>query len=134
MARGYNNFNPGNIRRSIVVYKGERESSDCSFKQFTSMAYGFRALFVLLRTYEVIYHLNTLQSMLNRYAPPTENDTTSYVAFVSGRTRIADISTIDTLNAKQMIPIATAIARMENGSEPDADDVQAGWELFRADY
>jgi hypothetical protein len=134
MARGYTNFNPGNIRRSDVVYKGERESSDYSFKQFTSMAYGFRALFVLLRTYEVIYHLNTLQSMLNRYAPPTENDTTSYVAFVSGRTRIADISTIDTLNAKQMIPIATAIARMENGSEPDADDVQAGWELFRADY
>lgn len=134
MARGYRNFNPGNIRRSDVVYKGECQSSDYSFKQFTSMAYGFRALFVLLHTYAVRYHLNTLQSMLNRYAPPTENDTTSYVAFVSGRTRIADISTIDTLNAKQMIPIATAIARMENGSEPDADDVQAGWELFKNDY
>lgn len=134
MARGYNNFNPGNIRRSDVVYKGECQSSDYSFKQFTSMAYGFRALFVLLHTYAVRYHLNTLQSMLNRYAPPVENDTTSYVAFVSGRTRIADISTIDTLNAKQMIPIATAIARMENGSEPDAADVQAGWELFKNDY
>lgn len=134
MARGYRNFNPGNIRKSDIVYKGECQSSDPSFKQFTSMAYGFRALFVLLHTYEVTYHLNTLQSMLNRYAPPVENDTTSYVAFVSGRTKIADMSTIDTLNAKQMIPIATAIARMENGSEPDADDVQVGWGLFKNDY
>lgn len=134
MSRGYNNFNPGNIRRSDIAYKGERESTDSSFKQFTSMAYGFRALFVLLHTYSVKYHLKTLQSMLNRYAPPTENDTTSYVAFVSNRTRIADISTIDTLNEKQMIPIASAIARMENGSEPDADDVQTGWELFKNDY
>lgn len=130
MARGYRNFNPGNIRRSNVCYRGEKDSSDPDFKQFENMAWGFRAIFVLLDTYRVKYGLTTLQTMLNRYAPPVENDTTEYVNFVSARTRIADIATIDTRNEKQMIPIVAAIARMENGSDPDMDDVRTGWELY----
>lgn len=130
MARGYRNFNPGNIRRSNVRYRGEKDSQDPSFKQFESMAWGYRAIFILLDTYRVKHGLTTLQSMLNRYAPPEENDTTEYVNFVSAKTRIADIATVDTRSEKQMIPIVAAIARMENGTDPDMDDVKAGWELY----
>lgn len=130
MARGYDNFNPGNIRKSAVTYKGEKPSTDASFKQFISMAWGYRAMFVLLDTYRLKHGLNTLQSMLNRYAPPTENNTTEYINFVSSRTKIADISQVDTRNEKQMIPIVAAMAKMENGKDPDMDDVRAGWELF----
>lgn len=131
MSRGYRNFNPGNIRLSRVKYRGEKVvSTDAQFKQFESMAWGFRAIFILLDTYRVKYGLNTLQEMLNRYAPPTENPTTEYVNFVSRRTKIADISRVDTLNSRHMIPIVTAIAAMENGSEPDENDVLAGWDLF----
>lgn len=130
MSRGYRNNNPGNIRRSSIRYKGEKESNDAQFKQFESMAWGFRAIFILLDTYRVKHGLNTLQEMLNRYAPPSENNTTEYVNFVSRRSKVADISRVDTSSAQQMIPIVTAIAVMENGSEPDADDVKAGWELY----
>lgn len=130
MSRGYRNFNPGNIRRSSIRYKGEKESTDAQFKQFESMAWGYRAIFVVLDTYRVKYGLNTLQEMINRYAPPSENNTTEYVNFVSRRSKVADISRVDTLNDRQMVPIVTAIAAMENGSEPDADDVRAGWKLY----
>lgn len=130
MSRGYRNFNPGNIRLSRVKYKGEKPSADAQFKQFESMAWGFRAIFILLDTYRVKYGLNTLQEMINRYAPPTENNTTEYVNFVSRRSKVADISRVDTLSERQMVPIVTAIAAMENGSEPDANDVMAGWELY----
>lgn len=130
MARGYRNNNPGNIRCSDVTYKGEKPSTDVSFKQFTSMAWGYRAMFILLDTYRLKYGLKTLQQLLNRYAPPSENDTTEYVNFVSSRTKIADISAVDTRDEKQMIPIVAAMARMENGSDPDMDEVRAGWELF----
>lgn len=130
MARGYNNFNPGNIRKSAVTYKGEKPSTDVSFKQFISMAWGYRAIFILLDTYRLKYGLKTLQQLLNRYAPPSENNTTEYVNFVSSRTKIADISTVDTRDERQMIPIVAAMARMENGSDPDMDDIRAGWELY----
>lgn len=134
MARGYNNNNPGNIRKSSVKYTGEVESNDIEFKQFQTMAFGFRAMFVLLHTYSARYGLNTLQKMIERYAPHEENNTTEYVNFVSMRTKIADIQSIDTFNRYQMIPIVSAMARMENGSDPNMDDVCEGWNLFQEDY
>ena len=53
------------------------------------MAYGYRAMFTLLHSYERRYGLNTIRSMLTRYAPPTENFTDGYIRFVSVRTGIA---------------------------------------------
>lgn len=135
MSRGYRNFNPGNIRQSDVAYTGEVEpSKDPAFKQFRTMSYGYRAMFVLLHTYSVKYHLKTLRQMIERYAPPVENDTTEYVNFVSNRAKVADISTVDTMNERQMIPIVAAMARVENGSDPDMDEIRQGWDLFVRDY
>lgn len=44
--RGLRNNNPGNIRLSSTKYQGEvQPSQDTAFKQFESMAYGYRAIF-----------------------------------------------------------------------------------------
>ena len=49
MSRGLKNCNPGNIRQSKSRYKGEvRPSRDPAFKQFESLAWGYRAIFMLL--------------------------------------------------------------------------------------
>ena len=46
------NRNPGNIRRSATKYLGEvAPSRDAAFKQFETMAWGYRAMFVLLDSY-----------------------------------------------------------------------------------
>ena len=46
MSRGLSNCNPGNIRQSKVRYKGEvQPSRDPAFKQFESLAWGYRAVF-----------------------------------------------------------------------------------------
>ena len=51
-SRGIRNRNPGNIRRSGGHYKGEVvPSGDSEFKQFETMAWGYRAMFVLLDGY-----------------------------------------------------------------------------------
>ncbi|MBX9055585.1 structural protein P5, partial [Parabacteroides merdae] len=48
-ARGLRNNNPGNIRINGDLFQGEvRPSKDKSFKQFTTMAYGYRAMFKIL--------------------------------------------------------------------------------------
>ena len=59
MSRGLRNCNPGNIRQSKGRYKGEvRPSRDPAFKQFESLAWGYRAIFVLLDTYRTRHGLS----------------------------------------------------------------------------
>lgn len=131
MSRGLRNNNPGNIRRSKVHYKGEvRPSRDPDFKEFSSVAYGYRAMFVLLDTYRSRYGLNTIRQMLNRYAPPTENFTEGYVRFVADYTGVMPDEVIDTRSEKDMIPIVAAMSKIENGVAADIADVERGWELF----
>ncbi len=131
MARGVNNCNPGNIRRSGVRYKGEvRPSRDPAFKQFATMAWGYRAIFVLLNTYRVRHGLRTIAQMIARWAPPTENRTQTYIRAVANYTGIAADEPLDTRDRKTMVPIAAAISRVENGVAADMRDVERGWELF----
>lgn len=131
MSRGLRNNNPGNIRRSRVRYQGEvRPSRDADFKEFETMAYGYRAMFVLLDTYSSRYGLHTIRSMLNRYAPPEENLTESYIRFVSDYSGILPDEPIDTRCQGDMIPIVSAMSKIENGVSANRDEVLQGWDLF----
>ena len=131
MSRGLRNNNPGNIRRSRVRYKGEvRPSRDPDFKEFSTMAYGYRAVFVLLDTYRSRYGLITIRQMLNRYAPPTENFTEGYVRFVADYSGVMPDEIVDTRSEKDMIPIVAAMSKIENGVAANIADVERGWELF----
>ncbi len=131
MSRGLSNRNPGNIRLSGVRYKGEvRPSRDPAFRQFETMAWGYRAIFVLLHTYRVRHKLQTLREMITRWAPPQENHTEAYIDAVSRMTGIGLDEAIDTRNRRTMIPLASAISRVENGVRANPVDVEAGWRLF----
>lgn len=131
MSRGLRNNNPGNIRRSSVRYKGEvRPSRDREFKEFESMEYGYRAIFVLLDTYRKRYGLNTIRTMLMRYAPPTENYTTTYIEFVAQRTGIGADTPLNTQHMRDMVPIVAAMSEIENGVAANMSQVEEGWRLF----
>lgn len=133
MSRGLRNCNPGNIRRSKVRYKGEvQPSRDVEFKEFCSMGYGYRAMFVLLDSYRSRYGLCTIRQMLGRYAPPSENFTEGYVRFVSSRTGIAPDEIVNTRAARDMVPIVAAMSQIENGVPATMDDVELGWRLFES--
>lgn len=131
MSRGLRNNNPGNIRRSRVRYDGEvTPSRDAEFKEFESMAYGYRAMFTLLDTYRRRYNLSTIRQMINRYAPPSENFTEGYIRFISRTTGIRPDETLDTRAARDMIPVVAAMSEIENGTKAITSDVEAGWQLF----
>lgn len=132
MARGLANRNPGNIRRSGVRYRGEvQPSRDPAFKQFETMAWGYRAIFVLLDTYRTRHGLDTIAGMITRWAPPSENRTDCYIRAVCNRTGIGPDEKIDTRCRQTMTAIAAAISRVENGVDASMADVERGWELFR---
>ena len=133
MSRGRKNNNPGNIRCSVTTYQGEiRPSTDSAFKQFQSMAYGYRAMFMVLYTYQKRHNLNTIRQMISRYAPPVENHTDKYIEAVSAWSGVGADSNISTTCRDSMVPIVAAMSRMENGVPAVLADVKAGWALFES--
>jgi hypothetical protein len=133
--RGLRNNNPGNIRQSSVRYTGEvQPSKDGAFKQFQSMEYGYRAMFVLLHTYARKHGINTIEGMISRYAPANENHTQAYIDAVSEWSGVPSTSHLTTTNAEVMIPIVAAMSRVENGVEAVMAEVEKGWQMFINDY
>ena len=131
MSRGLRNCNPGNIRQSRSNFKGEvRPSRDSAFKQFESMAYGYRAMFVLLNSYHKRYGLTTIREMISRWAPPSENFTEGYIRFVSERSGISADAQVDSRSERDMVPIVAAMSEIENGTKAAMADVYEGWKLF----
>lgn len=95
MTRGLRNNNPGNIRHDGTRWQGEIiPSTDFAFKQFKTMAYGYRAMLKLLRNYALLHHCYTIRTMVSRWAPPSENDTKSYITTVA---KVAGIDPTDGL-------------------------------------
>lgn len=132
MSRGLRNCNPGNIRHSIARFRGEvRPSRDPAFKEFSSLAWGYRAIFVVLNTYRKKHSLRTLPEMISRWAPPSENHTSAYIQAVQRMTGIPLDEPICTDDEQTMIPLAMAISQVENGVPASRADVEAGWRLYR---
>lgn len=94
------------------------------------MAFGYRAAFVLLHTYQKRYGLNTIERMIARWAPPIENDTGGYVKTVASLSGVQHNVAISTKDPATMIPIVSAMSFVENGVDANLEDVRAGWELY----
>lgn len=125
------NNNPGNIRISGDKFQGEViPSRDKAFKQFESMAYGYRAIFKILRNYQRNYSLDTIRKMISRWAPESENNTLAYVMTVSNRSGISPDEPVSADNREMMVRIVAAMSFVENGQEAEMSDVIAGWEML----
>lgn len=69
MSRGLRNNNPGNIVKSAAKWQGEVEGSDSRFCTFNNMTHGYRALLLLLDTYQRKHGCTTLTKIFQRYCP-----------------------------------------------------------------
>lgn len=130
LPRGLRNNNPGNIRRNSDVFQGEvNPSRDKDFKQFKSMAYGYRAVFKILSNYHRVYKLTTIRKMISRWAPENENNTATYVSLVSSYSGIGPDDLLN-FDREQMIRIVAGMSKVENGREANMYDIIAGWDLL----
>lgn len=128
LPRGLRNKNPGNIRLTKTFWQGEVKGTDKSFKTFISMEYGYRAIFVLLRSY-INKGFDTIEKILNRYAPPSENVTSRYIVNVSKRTGISPNKKLSFNETENMKKIVAAISRSENGVNANLIEVEKGFNL-----
>ena len=78
--RGIRNNNPLNIRRNPAnQWQGLRPvQADKLFCQFKAMKWGLRAAIRLMENY-IRRGAQTPRQIISRWAPPSENDTASYV-------------------------------------------------------
>lgn len=126
--RGYKNNNPGNIRINKDKFQGEiQPSKDRAFKQFQSMAYGYRAMFVTLDTYRK-RGLDTIEKIIRTYAPPIENHTDIYINSVEKWSGVPKDKKLTQNSGEDYILIVAAMSRMENGIVANMTDVVAGFE------
>jgi hypothetical protein len=118
--RGVRNNNPGNIDRTKTVWQGEDRSAEAlrrepRFCVFETPQAGFRALAKTLLTYQNKHGLRTVREIINRWAPPVENNTEAYITQVA---REVGVGSREIVSLSKQVPLqrlVTAIARHENG-------------------
>jgi len=130
--RGLRNCNPLNLRRTGQLWQGMAEQqTDREFYQFRSMAWGYRAAFVVLRTYVWRRKADTVVKIVKRWAPDADgNDSELYLARVLALTGMKRDTQLNPLDANQMIPLVSAMSRIENGVRASLCDLMAGWVLY----
>lgn len=127
--RGIRNNNPLNIRHNGDRFLGEVvPGSDRAFKQFASMAYGYRAAFVILGSY-LARGLNTVEKIIRAWAPPTENNTEGYIASVVQRSGVGRNKTLTAESGSEYRMIVAAMCHCENGVPANLADVEAGFRM-----
>ncbi len=136
LSRSIRNNNPLIIRLGKSRWQGLRKmQEDGAFCQFESMAYGWRAAFILLSTYYNNYGADTIGKIISRWAPQIENDTRGYIRFVSEWTGIdADVPLgSPPEHSARWMAVALAMAMFEGGlsdATPLVASMFQGWETI----
>lgn len=136
-SRSIRNNNPLNIRLGKSCWQGLRKmQEDGAFCQFESLAYGWRAAFILLtRTYYHNYGADTIRKIIFRWAPQIENDPRGYINFVSEWTGIESDEQLGspTEHPARWMAVALAMAMFEGGlsdATPLVASMFQGWEII----
>lgn len=119
--RGLRNNNPGNIRETTGSLWNGQTGTDGQFAIFGAPEYGIRAMSKLLMNYQALYGIDTVRGLINRWAPPNENDTGAYVGHVAESLGVHPDQTIEV--AEHLPGLVAVITRHENGVQPYSDEL-----------
>jgi len=97
------------------------EQPDPFFFTFVEDKYGIRAAVKILMTYQDKYKLKTIRQLINRWAPPNENNTDAYVDAVAKEVNVAPDTPVNVNNLNICLPLIRAIIKHENGQQPYDD-------------
>ncbi len=122
LPRGIRNNNPGNIDYSnLYKWQGlDTPPSDGRFCRFKSAADGIRALARTLITYQKKHGIRTIRGIINRWAPPVENNTSAYVNQVAMACGLGADQELDVEHYEHLVGIVKAIINHENGKPSTA--------------
>ena len=122
--RGIRNNNPGNLDNTNPWQGLIANPAESRFATFKDPTWGVRALAVTLITYHDKRkakdgsRIDTIREVIERWAPPSENDTEAYVQAVAKAVGVSPDMEIDLHQYEIMRPTVEAIIRHENGKGP----------------
>lgn len=113
-SQGIRHNNPGNLRPSGSNWQGQ-VGTENNFVVFSDMIYGCRALGTDL-TNKYYRGLQTVQDIIGAYAPPSENNTQSYINAVASALNVnpGDVLTWDN---PTLALFMRAVIQHENGAD-----------------
>ena len=130
LPRGLRNNNPLNMRIGDGSFSGEiKPSKDPGFRQFETMAHGYRAAFRQMELFLERDGLDNIDKIIHKWSPPTENNTRSYVAAVESFSGVSRHKTLSFSSGEELIKIVAAMSYIENGTQAIMSDVTAGFAL-----
>lgn len=127
--RGIYNNNPLNIRVGNIWWGERTHQTDKEFEQFEKMEYGIRAAFIILRRYIEKYKRNTIELIINSWAPSSENNTKAYIDTVAKKMHIDPTLELHYENKKRMIDLACAMIEVECGCSVSREIVEQGYNI-----
>ena len=92
------------------------------------MPYGYRAAFVILATY-LSRGDNTIEKIISRWAPPSENKTQTYISTVVKYSGVTADEILTATSGDKYILIVSAMSFVENGINADINQIKAGFAL-----
>lgn len=123
---GIRSNNPGNIRHSSkFTWLGESGVNAKGFCVFDTLENGIRALAKNLLAYFHQHGLDTVAGVIERWAPPGENDTVAYITSVAGSLGVAPDRVLDLEDVSTLASLVAAICRHENTPQSISNNVTA---------
>lgn len=120
--RGIRNNNPGNIMRTDRPWQGEVLGNDPRYASFETPEAGIRAMAKTLTTYGEKYGLNSVQGIIARWAPASENDTGAYIRTVAKQLGVDPKQPLNLKDPATMTGLVQAIIKHENGMQPYSEE------------
>lgn len=129
--RGMRNNNPLNIEFSVNnSWRGARRPrTDTRFEEFTSLEYGLRAGFIILKKYLLSHRCRTLADIIRKWAPATENPTSEYIKFVAYRSGIPATDRLKFSDKNKLCRIVQAMCMYESREEVSFGRIENAYAL-----
>lgn len=130
--RGIRNNNPLNIRKGNN-WQGERSrQADPAFEEFNTLEDGLRAGFIIIRNYLAKRPpINTVRSIISRWAPANENNTEAYIAQVCKRAALIDDIPFKWEQKNRLCRLVWGMCWVECGCEVSFGRIENAYEMAK---
>lgn len=115
---GVRNNNPGNLRQW-----GDMPRDAKGYAMFPTAEAGLAAAIKNLRAQQQVHGLSTIESIISKWAPPSENDTGAYISDVVKRTGFGAKQRLNLDDAATVAPLISSIIKHEGNGGAYSEDM-----------
>ncbi len=106
----------------------QRGSGEGAFVRFSSLPWGIRAAFCILKTYQKKYTAVCIEDIIARWAPQKENNTAAYI---NGVCRLTGFGGKERLREEDWPQLVRAMAMIECGALLPMELIVSGYNLYK---